>query len=249
MKAIYSCKLYKASNRKDKIRAAIADPLNAELVTQLRSYLDDDFQDELEEAEAKIKKADVSELQDDDSEANPESNDSSSAGNESHSHISSQPSGSRPSLSEKFDGLMDEDGSDSEDGETTTQDSDVSLDADEIDDESDLQEIDESTNIPSSELEDHSNCLSNVVDEVRSLLNTDENTQGINRVLVKDNELWIYYNDSINLNNVMGPAIEKLSSSGYDYLDFNRLARSDNAIVFQNNAKDSKCLHEEDLDV
>ena len=57
MKAIYSCKLYKASKRKDKIRAAIADPLNTELVTQLRSYLDDDFQDELEEAESKIKKA------------------------------------------------------------------------------------------------------------------------------------------------------------------------------------------------
>ena len=37
----------------------------------------------------------------------------------------------------------------------------------------------------------------------------------------------------MNLNNVMGSVIELVSALGYANLEFNRLARSDNAIVFQ----------------
>ena len=42
-----------------------------------------------------------------------------------------------------------------------------------------------------------------------------------------------YYDDKINLNNVMGPVLELLNAASYTYLQFNRLARTDNAIVFQ----------------
>lgn len=42
MKAIFTCKLYLASSRKDRILAAIQNPINSELVTQLRKYLDDE---------------------------------------------------------------------------------------------------------------------------------------------------------------------------------------------------------------
>ena len=45
-------------------------------------------------------------------------------------------------------------------------------------------------------------------------------------------ELWIHYNDSINLNNVMEPVIAVLNAANYFKLDFNRLARTENAIVF-----------------
>ena len=65
------------------------------------------------------------------------------------------------------------------------------------------------------------------------MLNASEETAGVNRILVKGEELWIYYEDKKNLNNIMGPAIECLNSANYSYLEFNRLARTDNAIVFQ----------------
>lgn len=245
MKAIYACKLYKASNRKDKIKAAIADPLNAELVTQLKSYLDDDFQDELEEAEAQRRKHDKTGPVETD-----ESKDvSDKTLSEGHSGLPPRPSlgGGRSSLSEKFDALIDEEDNSVDDAVDTDIPSDEGEQEGETD--SDLQEIDESTDIPPSGTECPKKCLLDIVDEVKSLLNTDDSTRGMNRVLVKDNELWVYYNDNINLNNVMGPVIEKLNTTGYNYLDFNRLARSDNAIVFQNNAGPTPCTDEEELDV
>ena len=72
------------------------------------------------------------------------------------------------------------------------------------------------------------------IEEIPGTLNLDESTAGVRTATIKsDNELWIYYNDSINLNNIMTDVINKLNSTGYRYLEFNRLARSDNAIVFE----------------
>ena len=64
------------------------------------------------------------------------------------------------------------------------------------------------------------------------MLNLDGDTQGVALVKYNESELWVYYQDDINLNNIMYNVIEKINSSGYSYLTFNRLARSDNAIVF-----------------
>ena len=50
-------------------------------------------------------------------------------------------------------------------------------------------------------------------------------------VLIEELFLLVYYEDSINLNKVMASAIETLNNLDYG-LEFNRLARSDNAIVF-----------------
>ena len=55
----------------------------------------------------------------------------------------------------------------------------------------------------------------------------------------------IHYNDSINLNNVMEPVISLLSNAGYSYLQFNRLARTENAIVFMINKSSSESEIEE----
>lgn len=80
------------------------------------------------------------------------------------------------------------------------------------------------------------------VQDIKGILNALEDTKGVQRVGIKnENELWIYYNDSINLNNVMGPVIEELNKPGYTYLEFNRLARSDNAIVFIIMLEDTDC--------
>ena len=57
---------------------------------------------------------------------------------------------------------------------------------------------------------------------------------------VKDSELWIYYKDDVNLNDKMIEVIEVLNSTGYTYLAFSRLARSNNAIVFDINLNTSE---------
>ena len=71
------------------------------------------------------------------------------------------------------------------------------------------------------------------VKDIKGLLNSNSDTSGVSRVSVKDDkELWIHYNDNVNLNDVMVSVIELVNQSGYSYLEFNRLARSENAIVF-----------------
>lgn len=250
MESIYACKLYRSSTRKDKIRAAIANPLNAELVTQLESYLDEPYQQQLDDAKHK-KASDAKEGLDHFSDKYSDSSSSEPASNPSgHSSSlsdTSGPLGPRPSLSEKFAALDDMANEDmGDDGEEPS--GDLSVDSDNNDSESldGLEEIDESTSIPASS-EDVVD-LSSLPSAVVSLLDDSESSSGINRALVKGSELWVYYNDDINLNNVMGPAIELLNQQGLDYLEFNRLARSQNAIVFQIETSD-KVTDEEDIDV
>ena len=50
--------------------------------------------------------------------------------------------------------------------------------------------------------------------------------------LKKKHELWIYYNDNTNLNNVMQSVIDVVNALALKLLSFSRLARSDNAMVF-----------------
>lgn len=69
--------------------------------------------------------------------------------------------------------------------------------------------------------------------DIMGMLNAKDDTSGVIRVNVKNNdEVWIHYNDSVNLNDVMVSVIEQLNRPGYTYLEFNRLARSENAVVF-----------------
>ena len=70
------------------------------------------------------------------------------------------------------------------------------------------------------------------VKDIKGILNSREDTCGVSRVQETQKEVWIYYNDSVNLNDMMVPVIEELNRPGYTYLTFNRLARSENAIVF-----------------
>lgn len=225
MKAIYSCKLYRASTRKDKINAAIADPVNSELVAQLKSYLDEDGQELVREAHLERKQAQVDNIKKDsrDSEIDVPADSPSSK----HSPEQFQsPAGHRPSLSEKFDMLTSEDsGEHSSDADSLG--APDSIEPNALDD-SPLDEIEESTSVNGVEDLAKDDSI-DLVSEVKNILDA----ESISRVLMKKNELWIYYTDDVNLNNIMGPVIEKLSDSVSDYIEFNRLARSDNAIVFQ----------------
>ena len=67
---------------------------------------------------------------------------------------------------------------------------------------------------------------------IKKLLNDQEDAQGVVRVDIDDKDVWIYYDDKVNLNDVLDNVISIIKSNGYDMLKFSRLARTDNAVVF-----------------
>lgn len=54
--AIFSSKLYQASSRKNKIKAALENPINAELVKQLGEYIDDEYKPQIQEKDDDFEK-------------------------------------------------------------------------------------------------------------------------------------------------------------------------------------------------
>ena len=228
MKAIYACKMYRSSKRKDKIRAAINNPINQELVQQLKDYLDYEVVDD---------NADSNQISHDSHESNTENVDTAEPKfNHSINSHPVTPNFNRPDdlpegvFVDEEDNL-DSDNPDLEDTENN------------IDSTEDAQDLEESTNLSGEPVQASTKVdesLFSRLDEIKGLLNSRSDTSGVNRILIKNQELWIYYNDDVNLNNLLGPVVELMNSSNYNYLEFNRLARSDNAIVFQINASSSE---------
>ena len=223
MNAIFASKLFRSSARQDKIRAALADPVNMELVQQLRSYLDEPYQKMgLMDAQSEEPKTDTFEAP-----AEGEAEESSSASESSSSapsHNSAPSHVSGPS-SDPIDipGLSIED-------ETCSEEPPASEPAEPSSNEASVpseEPVAESTRITSS------TNVQDTIEQLKGSINMRQETCGVNRILKKEDEIWIYYEDKVNLNNVMGPVIELVNALGYSNLEFNRLARSDNAIVFQ----------------
>ena len=224
--AIYASKLYRTSKRKSAIVAAANDPVNTELVTQLADALSPIYKKEeylvdkeTEKAKAETEKArEAEEVKE--AEAETESTPSAKPAGEHKSHIAD--SFRKAEKHEK----------EAEGGVAATPESEPS----------EPKDVDNSTIVdkaPITAARMLTTDMKEIVDQIKGLLNLEDSTAGVNRILVKDSELWIYYNDSINLNNVMANVIESLNAAGYVYLEFNRLARSDNAIVFQIMFKDT----------
>lgn len=228
MDAIFSCKLYRTSNRKDKINSALNNPLNVELVQQLRDYLDVPEEDSTDyDRDLDLDVAD--ELETDDGLENDDRSKSSS--NESSRLDEVTPRGfhSPKSHSEDFD---------SNDVTDDKLENDADADNKDLEDsneESEDADTDDSSANSSSVINASECCYSKLVDteSVKGTLNARDDTQGVSRIFVRDNELWIYYQDKINLNSVMEPVISVLNSTGFTNLEFNRLARAENAIVFE----------------
>lgn len=224
LKSIYACKMYRYSKHKDKIHSAISNPLNAELVQQLSKYVDFDEPENVSQTDttAKVNKPDES------SKVKSESKPLSFT---PHSPVVSKPNFDESTKTTELDNLEEPENPEVD----TTDDESESLET---------SNVEESTATKNKQVVEsgtvlyNNNCicvdkLPEVVDQIKGALNLRSDTKGVNRVLVKDSELWIYYEDSINLNNVMAAVIEFLNAANYQYLEFNRLARSDNAIVFE----------------
>lgn len=228
LKSIYACKMYRYSKHKDKIHSAISNPLNAELVQQLSKYVDFDEPENVSQTDttAKVNK------QDESSKVKSESKPLSFT---PHSPVVSKPNFDESTKTTEFDNLEEP-----ENPEVDTTDDESATESESLE-TSDVEESTATKNkqvVESGTVLYNNNCicvdkLPEVVDQIKGALNLRSDTKGVNRVLVKDSELWIYYEDSINLNNVMAAVIEFLNAANYQYLEFNRLARSDNAVVFE----------------
>ena len=195
LEAIFSSKLYKASSRKDSIDSAINDPINIELVKQLREYLDDEYLTE--------DYVDVQDAPDDKDDGDQKIRPSEHSDNQ----------GGRTPLSEKHEDLFkDDDGKSSESSESgeTKEANESSKEPKE-----DSNSVSESSKVSGESIvssrvpESAFQSISDLVDSIKGILNAREDTAGVSRVLTKTNEkeLWIYYNDKVNLNNVMETVI------------------------------------------
>lgn len=69
-------------------------------------------------------------------------------------------------------------------------------------------------------------------DRLEAALNGNSNTQGVIRCAEKDDEIWVYYNDDINISKILPDIMDELDASNITDISFSRIARSINAIVF-----------------
>lgn len=232
--AIMASKIFMSidSDRRKRVLAALADPINVELVEQLDEYLDDEYK-QMNERTTETKLAEVADEVEDMA-------DDDSATNTSSPRVSSSPSGPRTSLFEKHKDELTEGDEDwdpdstsgTNDTTDTTVENSVKVKNTKI--------VAETTTLNPMAIVH--NTINNIAFELKGLLNARSDTAGVTRVNVKNDEIWIYYNDEINLNNVMTQAIEVLNAASYTYLIFNRLARTDNAIVFTLSLNDSDAV-------
>ena len=239
LESIYASKIYKASKRKDQIRAAFDNPVNKELVGQLADALDEEYQkpDLVSKKSKQMDKPDeVDEMKSEKSEKDTESEEKDFKPKSSpKSSPKPHPTLDKPDISDKKDeGPKDEKPS-------TDKSSAPEPKSDAPSPSSDVSESTsvEGKRIVASKVREKFVDMKEVSDEIKGMLNFKDSTCGVSRILVKDNELWIYYNDDVNLNNIMDGVIELLNAASYTYLEFNRLARSDNAMVFQINFRDT----------
>ncbi len=254
MEAIFSSKLYRTSKRKDKIASAMQNPINLELVKQLEEYLDDSYKEQavhhpLDTSEI----PDTSEIQDVEKEISDVASESSS-GRRPATPLRFSPSPTPVPEEVTHEDSVKEVTHDSSDSESVKE--EVKL-TDEAGSESsperdaqstfhapkkrsDDESVEESVSINAATALYQPSVEASCCDKIRvdaaaikGTLNVRDDTKGVSRIFVKDNELWIYYQDKINLNSVMEPVIEVLNGTGFTNLEFNRLARSDNAVVFE----------------
>lgn len=232
LKSIYSSKLYIASSRKTKIHAALLSKGNYGLVQQLASDLDEEYKtpDNLGMPQKEEPK---SETKDDELMVNESINPETDlmtvddlGKNISHgSKSSGQPA--------KFTENMGEDKPEPEShSDADTSELMPESPANEKPAKGEEQPAEASTKITSTTIIKPEQLVN--IDVLKGTLNAREDLAGVARVAVKEKEqeIWIYYNDNVNLNNIMVDVIEFVKNAGFDVLEFNRLARSDNAIVF-----------------
>lgn len=217
LEAIFASKLYRASSRQSELKAAINNPMNKELVTQLQSYLDPEYRKPKEKSNFVDRSAEAQQ------EAEENFLDAKTGGRDLGSAPHSGP------VSEDFSEPAAIENPDVNSEES----SDVPLDNESTNTDEASEEANSSTKIGKSAVTADCCIDGRGYATLVPALNARDDTKGATRYRIKDTELWVYYDDSVNLNNVMAPVIDYMNAASFDKAEFNRLARSDNAIVFE----------------
>lgn len=233
---IFASKFYKTSPRKDKILAAMNDPVNLELVTQLKSYLDPEDAKELKDNQPSVKSVE------------PSHDDNSTRSTSSAPPPLNEHSGSPSPMTDEI--LDDFDGG----GPTALDDEETKIDEPDIEDIEEGEPVASATNTDVDPEIKVTPSSSVIIADIKDAL-SDNSIENVSRVAVRHgNEAWIYFEDDVNLNSVMDSVIDvledKSSSDNYSSMQFNRLARSNNAIVFEfTSVSPIKTVDEVDIDV
>lgn len=235
LEAILASKMYLSSNRKDRIIHAFNNPSNAQLIQQLDSYVTDK-RFKVVDRSSDDSTLDTSIASRPESESSDFENDDLSTESTSGGFSGTLPGQFSLDDDETSSGTLDIDDSDVD---TTGEQDDGAWSTPVSDIEPETSDVEESTSINAT-----TSVLDSLIDKqeiIMSTLNSNSDSCGVCRVklLLDKNEFWIYYDDKINLNSVMNPVIDLLNAVGYTYLTFSRLARSDNAIVFDINCSAS----------
>lgn len=220
---IFSSKLFAVSSRKAEIRAAASNPINQNLMQQLSTALDKSYQKAeylLDEEDQEKLRQEQTESAEPEVEETEESEVTEETGAEpkEHSAPPAKPSNLHSKFKEAEKNMSEDEPSEPAEG--------APADTGSVD-----TKMEAATDIDNGIEDNGIQDTKSIADSVKAALNDNAETAGVSRTAVKDDELWVYYEDSINLNKVMASAIETLNTLGYG-LEFNRLARSDNAIVF-----------------
>ena len=233
--AIMASKMFKASPRQKEILAAIDDIANVELVQQLDEYLDDEFITMKYGTDTSTDAEYTDEAIDNEPGIDEASDDTSAPS-------FNRPTGSPARFTPNDESLMDKHGEELEELENEAP--ELETGSDEPEEPTASVKKSSAKPIVANEIVnpfvDLYASLTGIANEIKGTLNVRQDTAGVNRVQIKNDELWIYYNDDINLNNVMANVIGVLNSANYSYFEFNRLARTDNAMVFTVDVETSK---------
>lgn len=228
---ITACKLYKSSPRKQQILIKASSAIKTSKALNVQQPWQVDVPaNKQDTANAEIEDVDTNQQGDDGMSV---SNNHPSAALKSNVHTR-KPSSSEPSSHSSMDEGASKPSTDTNMPDASDDTLNHSSDAA---DGSNADNVDSATHVTAAcgvslPRIDVTDDMRNEVESIKGTLNSQQLTCGVTRVAVKDDEVWCYYNDSVNLNEVMVEAIDLVSKAGYSYLEFNRLARSDNAIVF-----------------
>ena len=230
MTSIFESKIYASlsQERKDKVKAAYLNPVNLELVQQLSTYLDEPV-----ESDPEFNNQDTVHVND----VSKKSNENIKPRVQEGSHsASSKARRTLPSMNKLVKDLEDEENTNV--GELDVEPSSTQNSVAEPDTESEPSNT--TTTAQQSESTEASTVIKasccNVpevdLDTIRGTLNAREETTGVTQIRRRENEIWIYYGDKVNLNNILPITIDIIAYID-PRLEFNRLARSNNAIVFE----------------
>lgn len=229
---ITACKLYKCSPRKQQILIKASSAIKTSKALNVQQPWQVDVPANKQDA-PNLETDDAIDMQNQVDEDMPVSNKRHEAALKSNVHTRKS-SSSEPGSHSSIDEGASKSDTDTDTSNASDDTSNVSTD--ESDDNS-TDNVDSATQVTAScgvslPCIDVTDDMNNQVESIKGTLNSQQLTCGVTRVAVKNDEVWCYYNYSVNLNEVMVKAIDLVSKAGYSYLEFNRLDRSYNAIVF-----------------